>query len=152
NRGGDNLFTVSVVALDLQTGAYKWHYQEVHHDLWDYDSSVSPVLADMAYRGETRKILLHAGKTGFLYILDRTDGKPLIGIEEKPVPQEPRMKTAMTQPFPVGDRCVPLCPEPLLEGFERGCLFRPFWEKPIPIFPGTSGGNAWARMTYSPRT
>ena len=50
-RGGDNLFTVSVVALDLKTGAYKWHFQEVHHDIWDYDSAAAPVLADVRYQG-----------------------------------------------------------------------------------------------------
>ena len=63
-------------------------------------------------RARLRKVLMHAGKTGFLYILDRTNGKPLIGIEERPVPQEPRMKTAETQPFPIGDSFVPTCPEP----------------------------------------
>jgi len=151
-RGGDNLFTASVVALDLKTGAYRWHFQEVHHDIWDHDAASSPVLADIRYRGRLRKILMHAGKPGFLYILDRTDGKPLIGIEEKPVPQERRMKTAKTQPFPIGDRFVPLCPEQLLEGFERGCLFSAFWDKPILIFPGASGGNSWAPITYNPKT
>ena len=111
-RGGDNLYAASVVALDLKTGAYKWHFQEVHHDVWDYDNVVSPVLADIPYQGQTRKVLMHSGKTGFLYILDRTNGKPLIGIEERDVPQEPRIKTAKTQPFPIGDSYVPTCPEP----------------------------------------
>ncbi len=111
-RGGDNLFTVSVVALDLKTGAYKWHFQEVHHDLWDYDSAAAPVLADITYQGRPRKILMHAGKAGLMYVLDRTNGKPLIGVEERPVEQEPRMKTAKTQPFPIGDSFVPTCPEP----------------------------------------
>jgi PQQ-dependent dehydrogenase (methanol/ethanol family) len=152
SRGGDNLFTASIVALDLRTGSYKWHFQEVHHDIWDHDAASPPVLADVEYEGRRRKILIHAGKTGFLYILDRTDGKPLIGIEEKPVPQEPRLKTARTQPFPIGDRFVPLCPEQFMEGFERGCLFSAFWDKPILIFPGASGGNSWAPITYSPQT
>ena len=152
SRGGDNLFTACVVALDLKTGAYKWHFQEVRHDIWDFDAASPPILANIRYRGQPRKVLVHAGKTGFLYILDRTNGKPLIGVEEKPVPQEPRMKTARTQPFPIGDRFVPLCPEQLLEGFERGCLFTAFWEKPILIFPGTSGGNAWAPISFSPKT
>ncbi len=152
SRGGSNLFTASVLALDVNTGAYKWHFQEIHHDIWDQDSASSPILTDIRYRGRDRKVLVHAGKTGWLYILDRTNGRPLIGIEEKPVPQEPRMKTARTQPHPIGDRFVPLCPEQLLEGFERGCLFTPFWEKPILIFPGSSGGNAWAPISYSPKT
>lgn len=150
-RGGDNLFSASVLALDLKTGAYKWHFQEVHHDIWDYDAASPPVLADITYRGRPRKVLLHPSKTGWLFILDRTDGKPLIGVEEKPVPQEPRMKTARTQPYPIGDRFVPLCPEPLKD-YERGCLFQSYWDKPTLIFPGSSGGNAWAPMAFSPKT
>jgi glucose dehydrogenase len=61
------------------------------------------------------------------------------------------MKTARTQPFPIGDRFVPLCAEPL-GSYERGCLFTPFWETPVLVFPGSSGGNAWAPMTFSPQT
>jgi PQQ-dependent dehydrogenase (methanol/ethanol family) len=150
-RGGDNLFTASVLALDMKTGAYKWHFQEVRHDIWDYDAASPPVLADVTFRGQRRQILMHPGKTGWLYILDRTNGKPLIGIEDKPVPQEPRMKTARTQPYPIGDRFVPLCAEPLKD-YERGCLFQSFWDKRMLIFPGSSGGNAWAPMTFSPKT
>src|SRR3989442_1112095 len=153
NRGGDNLFTASVVALDLKTGAYKWHYQEVHHDVWDYDSAASPVLADVTYRGEARKILLHAGKTGFLYILDRTDGKPLIGIEEKSVPQERRMKTAKTQPFPVGDSFVPTCPEAgsVDPRFKSICIFGANWEEASAMTPGTKGGVSWSRRPSAPQ-
>jgi len=150
-RGGDNLFTASIVALDSKTGAYKWHFQEVHHDIWDYDAASPPVLAEVTYRGQRRRILIHAGKAGFLYILDRTSGRPLVGIEERPVPQEPRMKSARTQPHPVGDRFVPLCAEPLA-GYERGCLFTAYSDRPVLIFPGSSGGNAWAPMTFSPQT
>src|SRR5439155_10955598 len=88
SRGGHNLYTASIVALDVKTGAHKWHFQEVHHDIWDHDAASPPMLADIRYRGRLRKTLIHAGKTGFLYILDRSDGKSLVGIEEKPVPQE----------------------------------------------------------------
>ena len=63
-RGGDNLFTASIVALDLKTGVRKWHFQEVHHDIWDYDNQTPPVLADIRYQGQLRKILIHGGKTG----------------------------------------------------------------------------------------
>ena len=151
-RGGDNLFTASLLALDLETGEYQWHFQQVHHDIWDHDSASPPVLADITYQGQPRKIVMHPGKTGFLYIFDRMTGEPLIGIEERPVPQEPRMKTARTQPYPIGDRFVPLCPEPLA-GYERsGCLFTPYWDEPTLIFPGSSGGNAWSPMTFSPQT
>jgi alcohol dehydrogenase (cytochrome c) len=153
-RGGDNLFTVSIVALDLKDGAYKWHFQEVHHDVWDYDNAASPVLADVRYQGTTRKVLMHAGKTGFLYILDRTNGKPLLGIEERPVPQEPRMKTAATQPFPRGDSFVPTCPEPgsVAPGSPSSCIFGAYWSEPVVMTPGTQGGLSWAPMTVSPQT
>lgn len=153
-RGGDNLFTVSVIALDLKTGAYRWHFQEVHHDIWDYDSAASPVLADIRYQGEPRKILMHGGKTGMMYILDRTDGTPLIGIVERPVEQEPRMKTARTQPFAVGDTFIPTCPEPgsVQPEMKSGCLFTPYWTEPVAIAPGTDGGLSWAPMSYSPQT
>lgn len=152
SRGGDNLFTASVLALDLKTGAYKWHYQEVHHDIWDHDAATPPMLVDIRYQGKPRKAIVHASKTGWLFILDRVDGKPIIGIEERPVPQEGRMKTSRTQPYPIGDRFVPMCPEQLLDGFERGCLFTPFWEQKVLIFPGSSGGSAWAPLAYSPKT
>jgi glucose dehydrogenase len=126
----------------------------VHHDLWDYDAGAPPMLADVRFRGAMRKILMHAGKTGYLYILDRETGKPLVGIEEKPVPQEPRIKTARTQPFPIGDSFVPTCPEPdsVLPGYEKGCIFSSYWDKAIVLAPGTQGGVAWAPSTFSPKT
>lgn len=153
-RGGDDLFTSSIVALDLKTGAYKWHFQEVHHDIWDYDDEAAPVLADIKYHGQTRKVLIHAGKTGFLYIYDRTNGKPLIGIEEKPVPQEPRMKTAATQPFPIGDSFVPTCPEPgsVAAGSKSSCIFGAYWDEPVVMAPGTQGGVTWAPIAFDPKT
>lgn len=150
-RGGDNLFTASVLALDMKTGAYRWHFQQVHHDIWHLDAGGPSVLADIAYQGRPRKILINPGKTGYLYILDRTNGAPLIGIEERPVPQQPKMKTARTQPYPVGDPFVPLCPEPI-GTYERGCLFSAYGAKPLLVAPGTAGGNTWAPMTFSPKT
>ena len=152
SRGGDNLFTASVVALDAKTGVYQWHFQQVHHDIWDYDAGAAPLLADVQFRGRLRQILIHPGKTGYLYILDRTDGTPLIGIDERPVPQQPQMKTARTQPYPIGDSFVPGCPEQELPGFERGCLFSAYWEQPVLIFPGSWGGHTWAPIAFSPKT
>jgi quinohemoprotein ethanol dehydrogenase len=153
-RGGNNLYTCSVVAVDLKTGAYKWHFQEVHHDLWDYDNEVAPVLADIPVHGRPRKILIHAGKTGFLYIFDRTNGKPLVGIIEKPVPQEPRIKTAPTQPFPVGDSFTPTCPDPgsVAPGSKTSCIFGGYWDEPVVMTPGTLGGLSWAPMSFDPKT
>ena len=106
-RKGDNLYTSSIVALEAKTGKYRWHFQQVHHDLWDYDSASPVVLFDITLDGKPRKGVAEASKTGWVYILDRTDGKPLVGIDEKPVPQEPRQATAATQPYPRGDSFVP---------------------------------------------
>lgn len=106
-REGDNLFCASIMAVNAKTGAYAWHFQQVHHDLWDYDAASPVVLFDTVIDGQPRKGIAEAGRTGWVYILDRTNGQPLIGIEERPVPQEPRQKTAKTQPFPVGDATVP---------------------------------------------
>jgi quinohemoprotein ethanol dehydrogenase len=153
-RGGDNLFTSSIVALDLKTGAYKWHFQEVHHDIWDYDNACAPVLADIKFHGHVRKILMHAGKTGLLYIYDRTNGKPLVGIDEKAVPQEPRTKTSPTQPVPVGDSFSPTCPEAgsVAAGDKSSCIFGAYWDKPVVMATGTQGGNSWSPMTFDPKT
>jgi glucose dehydrogenase len=112
-REGDNLFCASIMAIKAKTGEYVWHFQEVHHDIWDYDAASPVVLFDTVIDGQPRKGIAEAGRTGWVYILDRTNGKPLIGIEERPVPQEPRQKTARTQPYPKGDTTVPPCrPEP----------------------------------------
>lgn len=153
-RGGDNLFTASILALDLKTGVYRWHFQEVHHDIWDYDNPTPPLLADVQYQGMPRRILIHGGKTGVTYILDRTNGTPLIGIEERPVPQDPRNKTSPTQPYPIGDAPVPSCPEPgsVATGAERACLFGAFFDLPVVMTPGTQGGLNSAPMAFSPQS
>ena len=133
-RGGDNLFTASIVALDVYTGEYRWHFQQVHHDLWDFDAPNPVVLFDLEYDGELRKGLAQAGKTGWVYIVDRTNGVPLVGIEERPVPQEERQLTAATQPYPVGDAFVTQTLDIPPEGFQLtndGAIFTPFWEDPV---------------------
>src|SRR6266478_5400612 len=151
-REGDNLFSASILALKAKTGEYVWHFQEVHHDLWDYDGASPVVLFDTVIGGQPRKGIAEAGKTGWVYILDRTDGKPLIGIDERPVPQEPRQKTAKTQPYPIGDAIVPQCAEPM-PGYERaGCIFEVFWEEPVLIQPSGIGGTNWSPMSYNPDT
>ncbi len=125
-RAGDNLFCASVVALHAKTGEYAWHFQEVHHDIWDYDAASPSLLFDTTVNGQPRKAIAQAGRTGWVYILDRTNGKPLVGIEERAVPQEPRQKTAKTQPYPIGDATVPQCAQPL-DGYEKvGCIFEIF--------------------------
>jgi quinohemoprotein ethanol dehydrogenase len=154
-RAGDNLFSTSIVALEVATGKYRWHFQQVHHDLWDYDSPNPVVLFDAPIRGEMRKGIAEVSKTGFTYILDRTNGKPLIGIEERAVPQEPRQATSPTQPYPIGDAVVPQEVDIVPEGFELvngGKIFTPFWDKPILVKPQATGGANWPPSSYDPES
>ncbi len=160
NREGDNLFANSIMAIDAETGEYKWHFQEVHHDIWDMDPANPVVLYDVEMDGEMKKGIAQAGKTGWVYFLDRTNGEPLVGIEEKEVPQDERQKTAATQPYPVGDSFVPQevteedVKNDLPESFEGevGGLFDPFWEVPLTIKPSPQGGANWPPSAYNPDT
>ena len=150
-RAGDNLFTASIVALDAYTGEYRWHFQQVHHDIWDFDAPNPVVLFDLDYEGVMRKGLAQAGKTGWVYILDRTNGQPLVGIEERAVPQEPRQATAATQPYPLGDAFVTQTLDIPPEGFNLvndGDIFTPFWEDPVLL--RRSEAN-WPPSTVDPR-
>ncbi len=153
-RRGDNLFSVSIVALEAKTGKYRWHYQQVHHDLWDYDAASPVVLFDIELNGQTREAIAEIGKTGWVYILDRVTGKPLIGIDELPVPQEPRQATAASQPHPIGDAVVPHSIDIPPAGFRlvnEGRIFTPFWDKPVVAKPSPWGGTNWPPSSYDPR-
>jgi glucose dehydrogenase len=103
DRKGDNLFANSVVALDAETGKYKWHFQTIHHDIWDYDLPPAPGLIDIVQNGRRTPALAQTGKMGLMFILDRVTGKPIFGVEERAVPQSdvPGEQTAPTQPFPI---------------------------------------------------
>jgi quinoprotein glucose dehydrogenase len=103
DRHGANLFGNSLVALDAQTGKYKWHFQTIHHDIWDYDLPPAPGLVDIVKDGRRIPALAQVGKTGLMFILDRTTGKPVFGVEERPTPKSdaPGEETWPTQPFPV---------------------------------------------------
>jgi quinoprotein glucose dehydrogenase len=103
DRPGNNLFGNSVVAIDIATGTYKWHFQTVHHDIWDIDFSAAPGLLDIRQGGRTIPALATVGKSGFMFILDRTNGKPVFGVEERAVPKGhvPGEWYSPTQPFPV---------------------------------------------------
>jgi quinohemoprotein ethanol dehydrogenase len=152
-RPGDNLFTASILAIEAKTGKYRWHFQEVHHDIWDYDAPNPVVLFDAQIDGKPRKGLAEIGKTGWVYILDRATGKPLIGIDEKPVPQEPRQATSPTQPYPVGDAVVPQSLDIAPEGQELvngGRIFTPFWDKLVSYRPQM--GVNWPPSSYDPTT
>jgi alcohol dehydrogenase (cytochrome c) len=154
-RPGNNLFATSIVAIDAKTGKYRWHFQQIHHDVWDYDGPNPVILFDVRINGQVRKAAAEANKAGWVYIVDRTNGKPLIGIDEKPVPQEPRQRTSATQPIPRGDAFVPqqvdIAPEdfPLVN---QGRVFTPFWKEAIVAKPGARGGANWPPSSYDPTT
>ena len=99
---GANLFGTSLVALDARTGKRLWHFQMVHHDLWDYDNCAAPQLTTIRRNGKTIDVVAQAGKTGFLYVFDRVTGEPIWPIEERPVPKSdiPGEQAWPTQPFP----------------------------------------------------
>jgi len=102
HRPGNNLFGDSLVCVDLKTGQRKWHYQIVHHPIWDYDMPAAPLLADIVVDGKPVKAVAQATKQGLLYVFDRVTGKPIWPFEERSVPQTdvPGEKTSPTQPFP----------------------------------------------------
>lgn len=164
-RPGLNLFGSSVVAVDATTGAYKWHYQMVHHDHWDMDN-MGVTLADVAINGEMRKLVLVTGKTGQYFILDRTDGSAPLGIDEVPVPVDARQSSWPTQPRPrqggYTDHCaiweplggpVPGHPSRAVPNYPRGCLYAAHWDgAPVLSFPGHGGGADWNAQSFSQST
>ncbi len=103
DRPGANLFGNSVVAVDAETGKLKWYFQTVHHDLWDYDTPPAPVLIDITVKGKKIPAIAEIGKTGWMFILDRTNGKPVFGVEERKVTagDVPGEWYSPTQPFPL---------------------------------------------------
>ena len=117
-RPGDNLFGSSVVALDYRTGAYKWHFQAVRHDIWDMDNALTPSLADVVIGGVTKKVMFYGSKSAFQFTLDRTNGKPALPIEMRPVPGDSRNFPAPTQPFPLQSIYSELCMVPQNLGSE----------------------------------
>src|SRR6266566_2802309 len=112
NRGGDNLFSASVVAIDLFTGIPVWHFQEVHHDIWDYDSAQPVVLFPLQKGGKHFTALGHCAKTGQYFILDRQTGQPIFAVTEKPVPASGAgaafQNAAPTQPYSAVEPLTPL--------------------------------------------
>jgi PQQ-dependent dehydrogenase (methanol/ethanol family) len=169
SRGpGNDLFTDSFVALDVNSGTVRWWYQTVHHDLWDYDLTSPTVLFDVNVKGKQRHGISAPGKTGWLYELDRNSGHPLLGIREKKVPQEKSQNTSATQPYPVGqpfaDQCAhasdytnpktgQVLKAPNGKPYKFGCIFTPYSDKQYVVYaPGTEGGSDWQPSSYSPQT
>jgi glucose dehydrogenase len=172
-RPGTNLFSSSIVALDTKTGAYKWHFQSVHHGFWDMDNVMAPVLMNIRVDGEMRKALYYGSKVGMFYVLDRTNGKPLLGIEEQPTapspPQDPNAVAYQnawpTQPIPNQggwtENCVvnqplgteiPGNPNRAVPNYVQGCLFWPHYQVPILSIPSQNGAADFGSMSYDPQT
>jgi len=154
-RPGDNLFTASVVALDVMTGEYRWHFQQVHHDLWDYDAATPVVLFDLEMDGQIRKGIVSTNKNAWAYLLDRTTGEPLLDIVETEVPQETRQLSAPTQPIPVGDAMAPqevLIPPQGFQLVNKGRVYTPFWTEGVMVTPGPSGATNWPPSSYDPHS
>jgi quinohemoprotein ethanol dehydrogenase len=107
-RPGDNLFSSTLVAVDATTGEYKWHYQSIRHDVWDMDNVHPPTLADIRVGGEVRKVLFYGSKSGHQFVLDRTNGTPVLPVVDKQMITDSRQHNAATQPFPV-ERLLPEC-------------------------------------------
>lgn len=160
-RPGSNLYTCSVLAVDIRTGEIKWYYQLVHHDVFEADIGTPLILYDTQVSGRLRKAVAVLRADGYLFQLDRETGEPILPVEERPVPQLESQKTAPTQPFPVGGESILMnCDdwkrERLPAGFVFGCMFTPPSSPPpsqdlqnvlTPMF--TAKGPL---MAYSPQT
>lgn len=168
-RLGDNLFGDSIVCLDIKTGQRVWHYQLVHHGLWDYDPPSAPNLVDIVVDGRPIKAVAQVTKQGFCYVFDRVTGEPVWPIDEKPVPPStvPGERASPTQPFPSKpppferqglseDDFIDFTPELRQEALEiaaqydYGPLFTPPTEKGILALPGQWGGANWSGAAVHP--
>ncbi len=172
HRPGANLFAESVVALDIETGERVWHFQAVHHGLWDYDFPAAPNLVDIEVDGRPIKALAQVSKQGFLYVFDRVTGEPVWPIEERPVPTDTDIAGELpwpTQPFPTRpapfeyqgatiDDLVDFTPEirqmavDAVEGFRLGPLFTPQSLSGTIQRPSTGGGANWSGAGFDPQT
>ena len=170
DRPGQNLFANSLVALDARTGKRLWHYQIVHHDVWDYDLPVAPKLLTIRHNGRRRDVVAQATKQGFLFVFDRVTGEPIWPIEERPVPQSdvPGERTWPTQPFPTRPAPFarqsftesdinPYLPEEersaileRLRSYRNDGLFTPPSFRGSIEMPGHSGGTNWGAVAADP--
>ena len=179
HRPGDGLFGESLVALDARTGERVWHFQAVHHGLWDYDFPAAPILVDVTVDGKPVKAVAQVSKQAFTYVFDRVTGKPVWPIEERPVPQSdvPGERSSPTQPFPTKPPAfdlqgltpadlIDLTPElhaealAILEKQSYGPIFLPprLFEGNVDgkvgavQMPGPVGGSDWNGAAVDPET
>ena len=179
HRHGDNLFSDSIVAVDLETGDRLWHFQAIHHDVWDWDFPCAPVLVDVAIEGRPglTKVIAQPSKQSWLYVLDRETGEPIWPIDERPMPASdvPGELLALTQPFPSKppaydrqgvsvDDLIDFTPELRAEALERVSRFGmgPIFTPPVVadpagsygtlMLPSTGGGTNWPGGSVDPET
>lgn len=173
HRKGDGLFGESLVAVNARSGKIAWYFQMVHHGLWDYDLPTSPNLMDLTVGGKKIKAAVQVTKQGFVFAFDRTNGKPVWPIEERPVPQStvPGEKSSPTQPFPslpapfvqqgvTEDDLIDLTPKlkeeakKILSRYNYGPLYTPpTMDKAGTLeVPGVLGGASWSGAAHNPRT
>jgi outer membrane protein assembly factor BamB len=156
-RAGADLYTNSLVALNAATGKLDWYFQSVHHDLWDYDDTMTPVLGRVRYPGGVQPVVIYGSKTGWLYYLNAKTGKPALPVHAEKVPQLASQATAATQPIPAGQSLVPTCPQKTgptraVPDFRSGCEFTPYLSTPVLVTPGGDGGANWAPMSLDAKT
>ncbi len=172
DRIGANLFGTSIVALDARTGRRLWHFQMVHHDLWDFDNNAAPQLTTIRHNGRTHDVVAVASKTGWLYVFDRVSGEPIWPIEERPVPQTdmPGEQTWPTQPYPTNpppfakqsfgvEDINPYLEPAEYEAFKRRVLaannkglFTPINYNDTVHIPGSNGGALFGGTAAEPNT
>ena len=171
HRPGDNLFAESVLCLDAATGERVWHFQAIHHGIWDYDFPCPPILCDIVVDGKPIKAVAQVSKQGFTYVFDRVTGEPVWPIEEKPVPQSdvPGEKTSKTQPHPTlpipyerqgfsEDDLIDFTPElraaalEIMQRFRIGPIFTPPSLEGTLTLPGIMGGSNWPGAAVDPET
>jgi quinoprotein glucose dehydrogenase len=172
DRKGQNLFANSVVALEAATGKRVWHYQVVHHDIWDYDIPAQPNLISLRRNGRRIPAVAVLTKSGFVFVFDRRNGTPLFEIKEQPVAKSavPGEASWPTQPIPVKppqlvrnritreqlSRATPESHKYCMELFDSldhpGGAYQPFGTKPTLRFPGTLGGATWSGASFDPAT
>jgi quinoprotein glucose dehydrogenase len=171
NRVGDNLFANCVLALDAATGERIWHFQTVHHDVWDFDLPTAPTLVTLEKDGRQIDALAQPTKMGHLFVLDRETGEPIFGVEERPVPQSsiPGEASSPTQPFPLKppayalqgfslDDVTDLSDESRsvvleqLKGMKLGELFTPPGVEKLVMLPQFNGGSEWPGAAFDPES
>jgi quinoprotein glucose dehydrogenase len=170
DRPGAGLYGNSLVAVDAATGKLKWYFQAVHHDLWDYDLPPQPTLVDVIKDGQRIPALIQASKMGLIFILDRRTGKPIFGMEERPVPKGdvPGEWYSPTQPFPLKppqlaratwkkDEIARFTPEQsqyceeLFKNAQNDGPYAPVRTTDTVVFPGPDGGFNWGGGSYDPK-